>query len=57
MSRKKLLGFAAISWLPLFSLVGAASASNLFDAASEWKTTYATLPPSRPPLPPVGCRR
>jgi len=42
MSRKKLLGFAAISWLPLFSLVGAASASNLFDAASEWKSTYAT---------------
>ena len=42
MSRKKLLGFAAISWLPLFSLVGAASASNLFDAATEWKSTYAT---------------
>ena len=41
MSRFKLLGFAAISWLPLVSLVGNARASELFDAASDWKATYA----------------
>ena len=35
MSRFKLLGFAAISWLPLVSLVGSAQASELFDAASR----------------------
>jgi hypothetical protein len=42
MSRNKLLGFAAISWLSLFSLVTVAQASVLFDAASDWKSTYAT---------------
>jgi hypothetical protein len=42
MSRFKLLGFAAISWLPLFTLVTGAQASNLFDAASNWRGTYAS---------------
>jgi len=41
MSRFKLLGFAAISWLPLFTLTANVQATNLtFDAASDWKGTY-----------------
>ena len=45
MSRFKLLGFAAISWLPLFALVTSAQANNVFnyDAASDWRTTYANV--------------
>lgn len=42
MSRSKLLRFAAISWLPLFLLVASAQAQNTFNAATDWKSTYAT---------------
>ena len=42
MSRSTLLRFAAISWLPLFSLVASAQAQNNYNAATDWKSTFAT---------------
>jgi hypothetical protein len=41
MSRTKLLRIAAISWLPLFSMVAAAQATT-YDMAANWASTYAT---------------
>jgi hypothetical protein len=40
MSRFKLLGFAAISWLSLFSLAASARAAT-YDMAGDWASTYA----------------
>jgi hypothetical protein len=42
MSRSARLRFAAISWLPLFSLVAVAQAQNTYNAATDWKSTFAT---------------
>ena len=41
MSRFKLLGFTAISWLPLLAMASVSQA-NTYDAAGNWLATYAT---------------
>ena len=40
MSRFRMLRFAAISWLPLFSMVAGAQAQ--YNVASDWLSTYPT---------------
>jgi PEP-CTERM motif len=44
MSRSRMLRFAAISWLPLFSMVAGAQAQipQVYNVASDWLSTYAT---------------
>src|ERR1700722_7815059 len=44
MSRSRMLRFAAISWLPLFSMVAGAQAqtTTVYNVASDWLSTYPT---------------
>ena len=44
MSRLRILGFAAISWLPLFAMVTSAQAQVPFTSnlASDWLATFPT---------------
>jgi hypothetical protein len=44
MSRSRMLRFAAISWLPLFSMVAGAQAQTpqTYNVASDWLATYPT---------------